>query len=71
MTSPSSTPFEEAVPLISPLAPVIAKDSLRRLISSEPLSEVTVSAEPTAAVVADVMRPLAPTVITGTAVVDP
>ena len=51
--------------------PEIVKVSERRLISSEPLSPATVSPLPTAAVVADVTRPLESTAITGIALVEP
>ena len=51
--------------------PEIVKVSDRRLISSEPVSPATVSPLPTAVVVADVMRPLLSTVITGTADEEP
>ena len=51
--------------------PVIAKPSVRRSISSEPLSPVTVNALPTAVVVAEVIRPLASTVMTGIADPEP
>ena len=50
--------------------PVIAKDSLRRSISSDPLSPVTVNPVPTG-VVAEVIRPLESTVITGTSDPEP
>ena len=46
--------------------PEIVKDSVRRLISSDPLSPATVNPLPTAVVVADVIRPLESTVIMGT-----
>ena len=68
--SETSTPLLAAAE-VTLVPPVIAKPSDRRLISSEPLSPVTVNALPTAAVVADVMRPLASTVRTGTADPEP
>ena len=68
--SESSTPLLAAAE-VRLVPPVIAKDSERRSISSEPLSPVTVKAEPTAAAVAEVMRPLESTVITGTADPEP
>ena len=61
-----STAFPEAVVITFSPLPVIAKPSVRRSISSEPVSAVTVNAVPAAAVVADVTRPLASTVMTGT-----
>ena len=66
----TSTPLEAAL-VVTFAPPVIASASFRRLICSEPESPVTVSAVPTAAVVADVMRPFASTVITGTSVCEP
>ena len=51
--------------------PEIVKVSDRRSISSEPLSPATVNPLPTAVVVAEVIRPLASTVITGTADAEP
>ena len=66
----SSTPLLAAAE-VTLVPPVIAKPSVRRSISSEPLSPVTVNPLPTAVVVADVMRPLASTVITGTEAAPP
>ena len=51
--------------------PEMVKVSVRRLISSEPESPVTVKPEPTAAVVTAVTRPLALTVTTGIKVCEP
>ena len=51
--------------------PAIVNVSERRLISSEPVSPATVNPLPTAAVVADVTRPLASIAITGISVVEP
>ena len=69
-SSATSTPLEAAEEvMLEP--PVIDSDSVRRSICSEPESPVTVRAVPTEAVVADVIRPFASTVITGTAVVEP
>ena len=66
----SSTPLLAAAE-VTLVPPVIAKLSVRRLISSEPLSPVTVNPLPTAVVVAEVMRPLESTVSTGTAAAPP
>ena len=65
-SSESSTPLLAAVE-VRFVPPVIAKPSVRRSISSDPLSPVTVNPLPTAVVVADVTRPLESTVSTGIA----
>ena len=66
----TDTPLEAAVDVrFDP--PVIANPSVRRSISSEPLSPVTVNPLPTAVVVADVMRPLESTVNIGIADAEP
>ena len=66
-----STAFPEAVVMTLLPLPVIAKPSVRRSMSSEPVSPVTVNPLPTAVVVADVIRPLASTVSTGIAAAPP
>ena len=57
-----STPLEAAL-VVTLLPPVTARDSVRKLMFSDPESPVTVIADPTATVVADVTIPLALTVI--------
>ena len=66
----TSTPLEAAL-VVTFVPPVIDSASVRRLISSEPLSPVTVSAVPTEAVLMLVTRPLASTVTTGISVCEP
>ena len=69
MSSSNATSIPlEAADVVTLEPPVIDRVSFRRSISSEPLSPATVKAVPTVVVVADVIRPLASTVITGIAV---
>ena len=66
----TDTPLEAAVDVrFDP--PVIERDSVRRLISSEPESPVTVIAAPTGAVLTDVTRPFASRVKIGNALAPP
>ena len=61
----------EAADEVKLVPPEIVKDSLRRSIFSEPESQATVRAVPTAAVVTAVTSPLALTVTTGIKVCEP
>ena len=76
LVSATSAFSESSTPLLAAdevrfVPPVIANDSVRRSISSEPVSPVTVNPLPTAVVVADVTRPFASTVSTGIADAEP
>ena len=69
--APTNTAFDDAVVMMFSPLPVIPNDSVRKLISSEPVSPVTVIALPTAAVETAVTSPLPFTVTTGISVVEP